>query len=316
VRITVVGAGSVGCLFGARLAASGQSVRLIGRPESVRTLARNGIRVEGVDPGVWSVEATTSVDPGPEPDLVLLTVKTFDLVAAARALASAFRTPVPTLLPQNGLHIDVPVAAAVRAGGWTDPARVLVRAVNTVPAMLVAPGVVRQPGVGEVLLPDPSVAGAAPAAGRFASVLATAGVPVRTVADLDLELWRKALVNAAINPVTAIHRVRNGRLLEPPYRAEAWTLLREAQRAAELAGFAFTNDEADRSLERVLRATAENRSSMLQDVERGRPTEIDEISGEILRTAAEHGVDLPATRKVLGRLAGAPAGPSGAAQPS
>jgi 2-dehydropantoate 2-reductase len=317
VRITVVGAGAVGCLLGARLAASGQNVRMIGRPESVEALRRNGIAVEGVAPGRWPVEAGTTVGPAPPPELVLLTVKTFDLIAAARELATALPTPVPTLLPQNGLRVERPVAAVVRERGWRDPAAMLVRAVNSIPAMLLAPGVVRQPGVGELLLPDPSVAGpAARASERWASALGAAGIPVRTVADLELELWRKALVNAAINPVTAIHHVPNGALLEPPYRAEAWTLLREAQQAAALAGVPFTDEAADRALERVLRATADNRSSMLQDVERGRPTEIDEISGEILRTAAEYGVDLPATRNVLGRLGTAAAARGRPAQPS
>ena len=87
--------------------------------------------------------------------------------------------------------------------------------------------------------------------------------------------------------------------------------------AAKLADAfrAFDADpEADRALEAVLRATSDNRSSMLQDVERGRPTEIDAISGELLRIAAAHGVDLPATREAVGWLArqGAPA----AGQPS
>jgi 2-dehydropantoate 2-reductase len=194
---------------------------------------------------------------------------------------------------------------------------VLVRAVNTIPASLLAPGVVRQPGRGELILADPAAAGpAALATGRFLAPLRAAGLPVRTVPELAPELWRKALVNAAINPVTALYRVENGRLLEAPYRAEAARLLREAQRASALAGFPFTDEEADRSLELVLRATAGNRSSMLQDVERGRPTEIDAISGAIVRTAASHGVDLPATRAVIARLGVVSAGRARGAQPS
>jgi 2-dehydropantoate 2-reductase len=317
VRITVVGAGAIGCLFGARLAAHGHDVVLVVRPRAVADLRAQGLRVEGRDPGHWNVAVSAEPPTSPAPELALLAVKAFDLPGAASGLATRVRTPIPVLLPQNGLGLESGTAAAMRRSGWSAPELSLVRAVNTIPATWVAPGVVRQPGNGELIVADPDGSGrSGPAIRTWRSVLVGAGFSVRTVAELDRELWRKALVNAAINPVTALHRIPNGRLRESPYREEAETLLREAQRAAGAAGFPFSDAEADRSLDQVVRATAENRSSMLQDVERGRPTEIDSISGEIVRTAAAHGIDLPATRAVLDRVVARTSSAAARAQPS
>jgi 2-dehydropantoate 2-reductase len=109
-------------------------------------------------------------------------------------------------------------------------------------------------------------------------------------------------VNAAINPITADQGIENGALLKEPWRGQAERLLREAQAAARAEGFDFSDEEADRELWRVVRATAQNRSSMLQDLDRGRPTEIEAISGEILAAGGRHGIDLPQTRRALQRI--------------
>jgi 2-dehydropantoate 2-reductase len=303
VKILVVGAGAVGSVFGGRLSGAGHAVQLLGRPEHVRAIRAHGLRVEGTSPGMFHPDALSDLADATEPEIVLLTVKTFDIASAVGALVRRFPCPRPTLLPQNGLNVENLVAQSLRSGGGTAPLPWLVRAVNTVPVTWVGPGVVRQAGAGELVLRDPSVAHpAADAARVLRDLFSAAGISVRTVPDLERELWRKSLVNAAINPVTAIHRVPNGRLLEYPYREESVRLLREAQRAAQAAGFPFEDSEADGDLERVVRATAENRSSMLQDIERRRPTEIDAISGEILATALAHGFDLPESRAVIERL--------------
>ncbi|MGC2789616.1 MAG: 2-dehydropantoate 2-reductase [Thermoplasmata archaeon] len=305
-KILIVGAGAVGSLLGARLSAAGEAVQLVGRPEHVAAIRARGLRVEGTDAGTFYPEALLDVRAAATPDAVVLAVKTFGLPMAAAELAARFPALVPTLLPQNGLHIEGAVAGLLRTPRGEDPARWIVRAINSVPVTLVDAGIVRQAGEGELVLRDPDLPGpSSGAAAVFRAAFSRAGLRLRLVADLEREVWRKALVNAAINPVTALHRVPNGRLLDSPYREEARALLREAQQAAEVAGYPFSDEEADRDLDRVVRSTADNRSSMLQDRERGRPTEIDAILGEILRTARARGLDLPVTRSVIEGLAAA-----------
>lgn len=300
--VVVFGAGAVGSLFAARLTGAGRSVLLVGRPEHAAAIQSHGLRVEGVGPGTYWCPAVSDLPASIDAEAVLLTVKTFNLVDAAGALGRSIR-PTPVLLTQNGLGIEPPVIAALGSAGWSAPEQEVVRAVHSLPATLVQPGVVRAAGTGEVVLPDrehhPKLSGPI---GRFLDLFRGAGIPVRTVADLDREVWRKALINAAINPVTAVHRVPNGQLASGPLREEAENLLREALSVAHAFGVPIPAPEASQELMRVVRATAENRSSMLQDVERGRSTEIDAISGELVRRGAEKAIDLPLTRSYIARL--------------
>jgi 2-dehydropantoate 2-reductase len=298
VRVVVYGAGAIGSLFGAYLARAGHSVLLIARIEHVAQVRSAGLRVSGAFEGTFHVDAATDLAPGPAPDALLLTVKTFDLESAAAALGGALPPGLPILLPQNGLGVLEVIRSGLEAAGWSSPERFLVRGVNSIPAMWVGPGEVRATGEGELVLPEPSGPAAA-AVARFEELFRGTGLRLRTSADLTREVWRKVVVNAAINPVTARHGVVNGRLLEPEFREETEALLGEAVDAARSLGLDLTLEESQRDFERVVRATAENRSSMLQDLDRGRPTEIEAISGAIFQIGRKHRLDMWATERAL-----------------
>ncbi|MGA8276545.1 MAG: 2-dehydropantoate 2-reductase [Thermoplasmata archaeon] len=297
-RVVVFAAGAIGSLLGASLAHAGHTVLLVGRPDHVEAIRADGLRVTGTLVETAELRAETSVPPDFVPEAILLTAKTFDLPASASLLGIEVPTPVPTLLPQNGLGVEEPVRTALSASGWSHPERWVVRAVNSIPATLLGPGAVRAAGAGELVLGR--ARGPAAAATRtLTRLFRGTEISVRTVDDLERAVWRKALINAAINPVTALHGVPNGRLLEEPYRTESRALLGEALATARAVGFDFREKEVRSDLDRVLRATADNRSSMLQDLDRGRRTEIQAISGEILRQGTAKGLDLPATRKAV-----------------
>jgi len=316
VKILIVGAGAVGSLIGAHLAEGGLSVHLVGRPEHVAAIRARGLKVAGERERVVRVDASETVPAGLELDASLVTTKTFDLANATAGLARVLR-PHPVLFLQNGLGI-LPVAReALRAGGWQDVAPYAVQGVNFVSATLVGPGEVRETGFVQILLPVPSEAGPAAGSARlFRRLFERAQVVVEAVPEFEREVWRKALLNAAVNPVTAVHRVTNGAVLDEPLRTEALELLGEALAVARAAGFGFTSEELTHDFDRVLRASADNRSSMLQDLERGRTTEIDAISGEILREAARRGLELPATRAIVARVTELSSRPRSGAQPS
>lgn len=300
-RIVVFGAGALGSVLAARLSGGGSAVSLVARAEHVRAIRARGLRVEGIGPGTFGVEAWESLPPSAEADLLLMTVKTFDLATAASSLAPGRCAGIPWLLPQNGLGVEPTVERVFHARSMTAPP--LVRAVSFLPATLVAPGVVRQAGRGGFELEAPERAGRRGAATRaFGQLLRSAGLEVRYVPDIGEAVWRKAVLNAAVNPLTAVHGVANGRLEEPPFREEAIGLLAEAHRAAEAAGHRFPLAELERELWATVAATATNRSSMLQDVDRGRPTEIAAISGELLRIGRAHHLPMPRTEAVVARL--------------
>lgn len=297
-RVTVFGAGAVGQLFGARLQRARHEVVLVAREAEVVAIRLNGLRVEGAFEGTFEVAAVDALTEGMSTEAVLLTVKAPDVRAAGEEIARRLRPVPPILALQNGLGVEEELLAGLVAGGAADQPGPVVRGVNTVPVTRLEPGRVRQPGEGEVVLD----AGSDPATQLFADLLASAGLAVRRSPDLPREIWKKVLVNAAINPVTADHGIPNGQLARDPWRGQAEKLLHEARRVAAAEGFEFTEEEAEAELWKVVRATAHNRSSMLQDLDRGHRTEIDAISGALLVRGKRHGLELPQTARILARI--------------
>lgn len=298
-RILVVGAGAIGSLFGALLERAGHEVTLVGRPDHVAEIARDGLTIEGRTTGTFRVQAVSELPAEFPTDLCLLTVKTYDLESAAAGLGRAVHTPVPIAALENGLGVEATVDSALTGAGWSQAGDWIVRGINSVPATFVRPGVVRHAGEGELLLADYR---SGHHAEEVANTFRATGIRVRVEPDREREVWRKVLVNAAINPVTADHGILNGRLLLDPYRGQALQLLDEALSVAQAEGVRFTDTDAQKELWRVVRATADNRSSMLQDLDRGRRTEIDSISGAILELGGRRGLSLPATDRIVRRI--------------
>ena len=301
-RVVVYGAGAIGGLFGALLQRADHDVLLVARELDVVAIRLHGLTIEGSTTGTFEVPAVDALTDGMEVDAVLLTVKSYDVRAAAAEIGRRLRPVPPLLALENGLGILDLVRAGLTEGNADLPEDRLYQAVNTVPATRLAPGRLRQAGTGEVVFGTPSSEGAAAINEGLRALLASAGVPTRTVVDLTREVWRKAVINAAINPVTADHGIPNGQLARDPWRGQAEGLLHEALAVAHAEGVALPAEEAEADLWRIVRATASNRSSMLQDLDRGHRTEVGEISGALLALGARHGLPMPATRRVVERI--------------
>ncbi len=268
VHVLVFGAGATGSVFAARLAGA-HSVRVVARGERLRAIRRDGLRVRGATEATVRIPASSEVE-GPEPDFALVTVKSGDTGAAARALAGFRRTTLVSL--QNGLGNEETLAATGLP---------VVGAVSNNGATLEASGRVFHAGFGPVLLGRFQGDGRLD---RLRSCLRDAGFPAQVVPDIRIPLWEKAILNAAANPLTALLGLRTGRLLEDPgVREIARRIVAEATRVAREEG--VRAGAVWETLEAVVRATAGNRSSMLQDLERGRRTEIEAINGEIVARA-------------------------------
>jgi len=302
VRVVVFGAGAIGSLLGGRLARAGHSVLLVTRSDQASRIRSDGLQVEGLTTGTFRPEVATELPAETRADIVLLTVKSRSVRSAGRAIGTSVRPPAPVVALQNGLAIEPELLLGLTDGGWPSPERWIVRGINSYGATLAAPGRVVHAGDGEILLPVADGNAPSGSVDRVEQLLKEGGFSVRRVENLAKELWRKAIVNAAINPVTADHGVRNGELLRDPWREQAERLLHEGELAARSEGIEFADRELELDLWRVVRATAENRSSMLQDLDRGRPTEVDQISGAILAAAQRHGLDLPWTRRAIDRI--------------
>jgi 2-dehydropantoate 2-reductase len=130
-------------------------------------------------------------------------------------------------------------------------------------------------------------------------MLRQAGFLVNVSENVQSLVWGKMIVNSAINPLTAILRVKNGQLLIlPPARVLMGDLARETAVVAKTLGVELPFPSPERAAEEVAERTAENQSSMLQDVLRGAPTEIDAINGAVIRLAVENNFQVPVNETI------------------
>jgi 2-dehydropantoate 2-reductase len=285
VTILIVGSGALACLFAARLAAAGERVQMLaGWPAGLAALQQNGAALVGADGAQHSYAVQASADPADfaGAQLALVLVKSWQTQRAGQQLSECLAADGVALTLQNGLGNREALAAAL--GDERVAAGVI-----TTGATLVAPGVVRWGGDGTISLGAHSRLGALP------QLLQQAGFKVVTDQDVASLAWSKLVINAAINPLTAVLDVPNGELLA---RASAQQLsaqlAQEAAAVAKAQGIALTFADPAAAAQDVARRTAANSSSMRQDVQRGAQTEIDAICGAVVRAGAAAGVPTPA----------------------
>jgi len=290
-NIAVVGPGALGCLFAAYLARSGNSVLLLARrAEHARLLSEQGICVHESDGTSFGVHIPATTDPGwvGQCDLILVLVKAYDTGFAARAIAPEVPAGSAVLTLQNGLG-NVEVLSRFLPQG-----RVLAGTTGQ-GSNLLSEGVVHHGGTGTtwIGLPPGDPEGEAKAE-WIARILDEAGLPARVGGDTAGLLWGKLVVNIGINALTAILRVRNGELLSLEPASEVMgAAVAEAMAVAGRLGVRVPYDDPLQEVVRVARLTAANRSSMLQDVERGRRTEVGQINGAVVDAGKALGVPTP-----------------------
>ncbi|MDA8164714.1 MAG: 2-dehydropantoate 2-reductase [Desulfobacteraceae bacterium] len=292
-KITVVGPGALGSLFGALLGRAGHRIQLLDhqRPRAALLAARGLLLEENGRKERVSILATTEPAAVAGSDLIFLCVKSGAVGESLAAIAS-FLSPSSLLIAcQNGIGHLEPLRRLVPA----DRRSVAVTAQG---ATLIAPGHVRHGGSGPTRLgviepPVPAVLTQA------AGVLTAAGIPALVEGDISQAIWRKLLANAAINALTALHDCPNGHLAaDSRLRKELSQAVAEGAAVAKALKVEVGSDPVADVLA-ICRATAENISSMLQDVRRRRRTEIDAINGAIVAEARRLGIPVPVNERLL-----------------
>lgn len=282
--ILLVGTGALATLFAARLSAAGQKVSMLGSwPNGLQALTREGARILGADGRVeaYPVLATDRPEEVREAQIALVLVKAWQTSEAAKLLSRCLAPDGVAVTLQNGFGNREQLAEVLGA------ARVAIGSTTT-GATLLGPGLVRPGGEGAVILER------RPRTLALAAALRSASFKVRLSADVLSLLWGKLVINAAINPLTALLRVTNGELLErPAARRLMAELAGEAAAVARAEQIPLPFQNPGLAAENVARKTAGNHSSMFQDIQRGMPTEIDAICGAVTRQGARHGVPTP-----------------------
>jgi 2-dehydropantoate 2-reductase len=291
-HIGIIGTGAMGSLFAAHLAPISQVTVLGTWREAVDAMNERGIRLERDTSHILvPVHAVTDPRGIRDMDVALIAVKGHQTERAARWAAEIIKSNGIALTLQNGLgnfeilshHVGVKRAAM---------------GVTMQGATLLGAALVRHAGSGMTTL------AAAPhnraALAEIAELFNSAGIETHLANDVQSLMWSKLVVNSAINALSAIYRVPNGWLVNnPETRALMTAAAQETADVAAALGIRLPyGDPAARAIQ-VATATAANKSSTLQDVLRGAPTELDRINGAVIREGKRLGVPTPVNEQLL-----------------
>jgi 2-dehydropantoate 2-reductase len=295
--ILIAGTGALATLFAARLTQAGHQVTMLGTwKEGIRALQQSGARLVDARGNEKQFPVCATNDPrecaGAKHAIVL--VKAWQTERVAHQLKDCLADDGLALTLQNGLgnretltQVLDKTSEASSDFRSLKPSRVALGSTTT-GATLLGPGLVKEGGEGIISVERNQ------ALGPMEEALQSARFNVQAVEDAQSVIWGKLVINAAINPLTALLRVKNGELLERPFAYEVMkALARETANVANAENIHLPFDDPAAKVEDVARKTAANTSSMLQDVLRGAPTEIDAICGAVVRMAEKHEISAP-----------------------
>jgi 2-dehydropantoate 2-reductase len=291
-KIAVVGAGAMGSLFGALLAEAGNEVWLYDVwVEHVQTINRNGLSIER-EGKLRQVKIKATADPEQinRAELVIIFVKSTQTQSAAKTAQYLTGSEGSVMTLQNGM------GNADTISEFIEPVRILAGTTSHGATML-GPGSIRHAGVGSTTIGawDSTEPGFRRAK-QFSEFFNLAGIDTEAVKDVHSVVWNKLLINIGINAITALTDIKNGQVLDLEITRElSRAAVEEAMNVARSQNVTVREDAADHVC-KVAAATAVNRSSMGQDVDKKRQTEIGAINGFIVREAERLGVEAPVNR--------------------
>jgi 2-dehydropantoate 2-reductase len=294
-KIAIIGGGSLGLMWTARIQLAGCQPTLIVRTrEQAQLIVHQGMKyTEG--------EVTHMLSPIVFPfgeigelsyDVLILAVKQTQMQSIF-PLLQRINTPHPFLITlQNGLgHVE-------HLKGAYPPNRILI-GVTTEGAYRHSPNHVERTGFGTTWIGQAGLSIPTSSIQAIQEELQYKGFQVEWDGNINERLWRKCVINCVINPLTAIMNIRNGQLLASEHlRRIMKQLFNETIAVAELEGYKF-DEKLWQEIESVCRSTSQNRSSMLQDLLAKQPTEIQYINGYVIRRGKQHGLPTPTHELVV-----------------
>ncbi|MCR4400512.1 MAG: ketopantoate reductase family protein [Syntrophomonadaceae bacterium] len=303
-RVAVVGMGALGTVYACLLKERGHEVVGVDRPQVIDAVGKSGLRVTGIwgehaqalDALVSGVEQLA----GRELDVVVVTVKSFDTAAVSQELARVIAPETLVVLAQNGYGNFEAAAASI-------PPRQLVLARVIFGSETLAAGASKVTVIADdVILGSPANLIPGERLEQLAAECSAAGIPTRVSDQVLRYVWGKIIYNSALNSLGAILEVPYGRLAEgEDSRALMDAIVREIFAVLSAMGEQTLWPDAEAYLEAfygsMVPSTAQHHASMLQDIQRGRRTEIEALNGAVVRLGRTHGVPTP-VNEVVTRL--------------
>jgi 2-dehydropantoate 2-reductase len=288
-RIAMLGAGAMGSVFGSLLVKAGFEVIFLDIwQEHIQKLQKEGLRVRDASgkEELLPVRAFSSPEGLKPVDLVFLMVKAYDTETALNQWKALFGIETRLLTMQNGLGNVERIARHI-------PLERVIPGVTSRGAYVIGPGAVNNSGHAETVLGVVHPSQKQDSQG-LAEIFTRAGVEVKFDEELNSLVWGKLLMNVAINPVGALTGMRNGEAVSyPPALRLQELAMREGMAVGRAKGITFRYDDPVKKLKEIVSGAPMNRCSMLQDLDRGKRTEIDYINGAVVKLGEELKIPTP-----------------------
>lgn len=275
-KVLVFGAGAIGSFLGAMLSHN-HEVHLVARKPHAEKIMAEGLCIEGQIEKIVELQAT-EVIPQKDWDIAFITTKAYDTRNAVKKILEALESGIIVSM-QNGLNNLEVIEEEVKACGKEFAVGACITSMGVT---FLEVGRIRFNGFGRTVVgsSDPDVEE------TLYQILNGSGIPTEIAENITHEIWMKGVVNSAINPLTVIFNVKNGVLVSNMHLREILVhVAAESEEIGKAAGYINLDVDCVNQTLRIAEQTAENYSSMLQDVLKGKRTEIMEINGHIVEIA-------------------------------
>lgn len=289
-KIGIIGAGAIGSLWAVKLKQAEHDVQVVSRDKSV-----SSINLQLGDGSNYTF-AANQLEQLKSCDLILITVKSTQVVEAMSPLFIYLSPQTPLIFLHNGMG-----AVDELSSEWHQfPIAI---ATTTQAAFKPNANQVNHTGLGQTLIGNyDETRPVKPQITPYLEVLNHALPEVIWNDNIQSALWKKLAVNSVINPMTAVYQCKNGVLVQDKHQEEVQALIQQCHAVMKAENQTITLEELSSFIHQVMVATAENYSSMYQDIAHQRATEIDFISGFLIKKAQLHGIDVSAHQKLYTQI--------------
>ncbi len=298
-EIMVVGAGSVGGYFGAHLARTHSHVSFVLRPKTQAAVAANGLRIRSAIGDNFTVHPQTSSNPQflPQPDLIVLGVKAYDLPEVMDQVEPILKSDTTILSLQNGVTIEDTLK--MRFGRER-----VVGGVAFIYSKIVEPGVIDHFKKGMVTIGE-LMGLETPRLFQVQAIFKEAGIPCFLTEDIRKAKWEKMCWNCVFNPLTVVLNDSVAKALDATeLQPVIATIVREVAAVAMAAHRVPLDEDMPEKVVKWSQELRDIHTSMYDDWKAGRPTEIDELNGYIVKRGKEFGVPTPMNEMLTGLIKG------------
>jgi 2-dehydropantoate 2-reductase len=283
-NIVILGAGAIGSLFGGLLSKK-NNVTLVGRKPHVQAISKNGLKITGKTQLNVRLSAEESIGKiGFSPDILILTVKSYDTETAIKEAKNIIGDNTVVLSLQNGLDNIEKICKIIDKKN-------VVAGITTHGVFFSKPGIIHHTGKGTTILGELN----GKKTERIASIVGCFNrVGIKTIVGQDIikEIWYKTITNSSINPLTAIFQCKNGYLLKNPILEKlVEKICKESTNIARAECINTSHMAALEKTKEVIKSTSENQSSMFQSIKKDGRTEIESINGKLVEIGKNHHVE-------------------------